>query len=947
VTASKTLRFLWRWSLVVTLPVTALFFLWGLRVADRWDTFGLKYAPLGKALSLYAICELEANQMMRAGYLGTLPKRGVPPHPIRRIDIFLSRAEEASLNAELPHSGRKYVKGSLVALDGSVQPVKIKYRGDFHWHWGFFKKSLRIKTKKNDLFGGLRAFNMIAPKSPSWIDQPMAYELARRMDLMAPLSEPAVLYQNGKEKGLYALVEQIEEMTLRRSKRMPGDVFSGEMLGRDMFVGISNRLFEHPGGWGKIAVNNHFDVEANDALALLCEIVQRMPSEQRTTDLRNLIDMDAFARFGAYRALTQSVHFDDTHNWRLYYDPWRNVFEPVVWDPNAWHPTGDRKRGGVQIYMVTSAFDVALVQDQQYVLGVQRTLEETLTSGLLDDFLADMDDWIKRCEPVIRRDPSLVWHGKLIDTDDAVEGMHTFRKKVATTFDRVHAKFLDAGTLRYTLIPSEDAGLSIQLERNGHSAMQRLVIQFDRELTPLVQGQIHWRDDLAAHEADITGSLEVRGDQLHIERPLGCGLLRKADSMVPITRRHTISSAPGSYLLQLAGLPEGAEVIDISGETTTTNHIHGRRVGKLKSNSFSSTYGVVLPSVNPRASTWSGDIEIEGVRHLVGDLILKAGTTVRLAPGASLIIEGRVLAQGTEHSPVQFLPLSESQEPWGTIAIRGPKANGSHFSHCTFIGGSGHKEPLAEYSAMMSVHDVQDVIFENCLLEDSYVVDDMFHAVYSTLMLRKCTFRRSLFDSVDLDICEALVEGCVFEDSGNDSFDLMTTDAVLRNCRILRSKDKGVSVGEGTRALIQSSVIEGCLIGVQIKDTSHAVVMNTDFIRNDHAIDAYKKNWRYGHGGQGFVYKCHFADNGQFAAADKHSGIHVHDTYVSPAPAPSKRVVLQPDVDSGEPRLAVEPKRWIRFPQESAVEVDLFNGYLPRIIAKDRGAPQPKGGTDG
>ncbi len=105
--------------------------------------------------------------------------------------------------------------------------------------------------------------------------------------------------------------------------------------------------------------------------------------------------------------------------------------------------------------------------------------------------------------------------------------------------------------------------------------------------------------------------------------------------------------------------------------------------------------------------------------------------------------------------------------------------------------------------------------------------------------------------------------------------------------------------------------------------------------------------WRYGSGGDGFVYKSHFADNGIFASADKRSGIHVHDSYVSPAPAPAKRVHLELDVDSDGPRIAAEPKRWNRFPAESAIEVDLFKGHLPRISPRDRGAPQPKGGTDG
>ena len=97
---------------------------------------------------------------------------------------------------------------------------------------------------------------------------------------------------------------------------------------------------------------------------------------------------------------------------------------------------------------------------------------------------------------------------------------------------------------------------------------------------------------------------------------------------------------------------------------------------------------------------------------------------------------------GTAERPISFAPFEEGQDPWGVIAIKGEGSDGSRFRHCYFREGSGWKQPLAEYSAMFSIHGVQDVLVEDCTFEDSRVVDDMVHGVYSSVVFRRCVFRR-------------------------------------------------------------------------------------------------------------------------------------------------------------------------------------------------------------
>lgn len=241
-------------------------------------------------------------------------------------------------------------------------------------------------------------------------------------------------------------------------------------------------------------------------------------------------------------------------------------------------------------------------------------------------------------------------------------------------------------------------------------------------------------------------------------------------------------------------------------------------------------------------------MRIEGVRYINETLHIAAGTLVELAPGASLIIQGRLLAEGTTASPIRFKGEKDASKPWGTVALRGENANGSRLEHCVFSGGSGLKEDLAEYSAMLSIHHVADLQIDHCLFQDSQLVDDMVHAVYSDLQIRNSRFERSLSDALDIDISRAVIRDSTFIDSGNDAIDLMQSEGVVVNSTLEGSGDKGISVGEGSHLLSFNNRIISNAIGVETKDTSTSVLANTTLQGNEQALHAYSKNWRYGGG---------------------------------------------------------------------------------------------------
>ena len=211
----------------------------------------------------------------------------------------------------------------------------------------------------------------------------------------------------------------------------------------------------------------------------------------------------------------------------------------------------------------------------------------------------------------------------------------------------------------------------------------------------------------------------------------------------------------------------------------------------------------------------------------------------------------------------------------------GHGADGSTLANCEMAGGSGLKSDLFEYSAMLSIHDVDDVSISDCVFRDNQIVDDMVHAVYANIYLDRVTFKNAYSDALDLDICETEIKNSLFDGSLNDGVDLMSTRATIVGSHFRNNGDKGISVGENSHLIGINNTLERNTIGIQSKDRSTAVLFNNALVENKVALSAYKKNWRYGDGGELFIGKSRIIGDEVTDVVDKHSFIQLFDSYLS------------------------------------------------------------------
>ena len=937
-------KFIWRWSWLLTLPIVCVFLLLSWNTLQRYYTFEVHHqiAANARVFSIWQVGKMEFSHLLRKAEVGlAMAKHRSTNHALRTIDLFIPESGLAHLNSNLPNSGFNYIEGGFW-YDGRVHKVKLRYRGDTNYHWAYYKKSLRVKTKKDRLFEGMRVFNLIAPRTPELLNNYLSFNMGRQMGLVSPNTELVKVNINGEYTGVYILTEQLSESTLRSHNLMPGDLYSGELIAKDSyshlnyFKGPTNTLFTNAELWDKKAINNHYPEQSRIPLQKLIDIIKMPQSEQRHAALSDILDMQAFGQFHALELLTASIHVDEVHNWRLYYDPWRSKFVPIVWDLVGWQrlmalPDSEVTR----LDNITSSLHFALHSNGDFIRARQRAIEKYFADKNDQLFLNNLDQTINNVSQAIRYDPNLVGSVKTLSPQAVEQAMAKLRSTIVRVFSDLKQAYITKSSPVVYQYQHENGLLSLSV--TGRRTVQRLRVEYSDLPNALVSAELRFWQNNQMQSLNLNSLISQKGNQIELNLPLLANYIprffsnRSAEATV-----NSLQLSSAYYEIRFSNIAPENQIVGLSidyGDNVFEPAVTREKINRTAFNNF---YRAIAEQKPPEPIVWENDIEISGVTQIDSPLIIRPGTTVRFTAGASLILRNRLIAVGSAEQPIRFIPSNE-ESPWGSLVLAGQQANGSRISHVLMQGGSGLKNDLAEYTAMLSIHDVKDVVISHSLFQNNRNTDDMVHTVYSQVEFSDTVFRDSLFDSLDIDISDVLIERCEFINSGNDAIDMMTSRAFLHDTIISNSRDKGVSVGEKSYLLAINNKITHSEVAIQTKDGSVAALYNMDFIANKHALDAYKKNWRYADGGKTFVHKSRLIDNLDSISADKKSLIHVYDSYIDRSVnSKKKQIEIDDSVDSANQTIALTEQLLV-----GPIEQGLLDGfdadYLKLIRATKRG----------
>ena len=123
-------------------------------------------------------------------------------------------------------------------------------------------------------------------------------------------------------------------------------------------------------------------------------------------------------------------------------------------------------------------------------------------------------------------------------------------------------------------------------------------------------------------------------------------------------------------------------------------------------------------------------------------------------------------------------------------------------------------------------------------------------------------FARGSFDVTD-NIFKTTAE----YGSGGDGIDISYSSIYIARNTIDGHEDKCISVGERSDPKIEKNLIARCNIGIAVKDSSRAFIVDNTFVENGTAVSLYQKKPEFG-GGYAFISGSSFENNKKDVESD-------------------------------------------------------------------------------
>ena len=235
---------------------------------------------------------------------------------------------------------------------------------------------------------------------------------------------------------------------------------------------------------------------------------------------------------------------------------------------------------------------------------------------------------------------------------------------------------------------------------------------------------------------------------------------------------------------------------------------------------------------------------------------LLPGTTIRFAPGASLVSYAPIIAEGTANSPIRFTSLSSA--PWGTFAVVNTKDKKSYIRHVLVEESGPTTVNGINFSGGLAAHYADIEILDSVFTHNHG--DDGVNIKYSEAIVDRNRFVDNDFDGLDLDTVSGTINNNIFSGNGGDGLDISWNSAEISGNQMANNKDKCLSIGEKSTGVVSGNTMTNCDIGIAVKDLSDVILSKNTISNNRQGVAEYQKKPIFG-GGRAKLEDNIFSDN--------------------------------------------------------------------------------------
>jgi len=749
--------------------------------------------------------------------------------PLEAEDIIEMRIEEDQLALLHKYAQKSPPKKKRVDvqinINGRYETARAKFHGTSVAHYVNNRFSYNVKLDSVYLNNG-RKFQLIKQREagPSIL---AVNTLAFHEGLIASPGRMVMLKINGEEHGVYALVEHyhskaflereygITNYAVLRNvvdKRRKEYFIDGYTYGSgDPHRSDLDLEFEHI----QRKTTDDFPKAINQ-FRIFGDAIKRGDIEA----VKDMIDMDYYAKFFALQSLFNDVHFTSGHNTKYIYDFTKNQFfmvyrtEKSHFRPDVSYAMGDK---------ITFSFP----NYNRILLDSYRPMKGAENHALYEVLLSDNEFRTKRDRYLYELISSKKGLTKMLDAEQNKHKHVMKYSKVprpAFEFDKkIQASFLQRMMvmadqyLNYCLIYSSydasnnvlhvisDAYVPIRVIHPSIPAEQGAIhgLEFDAELNyHTKEVQIDLNSDSAFKPKQLIFINEITGDTIPKKNV--------------VINRIEYASDYATYS---------------SLDMLQSNHIRHSVVGDsliIKTGSYKIERDVII---SPKYTT-----------------IIEKGVQLSLSRDVNFMVLGNLVIKGTATNKVTISNALQDH-PFGTFSVIG-KRDGAYtrIDHLEVSGGSSSFMKGYKFTGQFAIYRSNATI-RNSSFSRSHG-DDGLNIKNSKVSIDNCQFINNKADQIDLDFCFATVSNSTFSpsmiDPNGDGLDLSGCYASIKGCEFSNFLDKGLSLGENSKVLVSDNTFTGNKSAVSIKDQTQVYSWNNAFSENQGDYTLYVKKQIFG-----------------------------------------------------------------------------------------------------
>jgi hypothetical protein len=559
------------------------------------------------------------------------------------------------------------------------------------------------------------------PRVETQISNWLGYELGRQIDAgLVPDCDFVHFRLNRQFDGVRLLLEQPNTDFLLKRNLALGKIYIGDITTEQIYGSVPRKpLYKDISAWKVEAISDHD--EGLEEMQELQNIIAFEHDPYKFYErISNIMDMDALLRYIALLEIVGSVHVDETHNGKFYFNPVIGKFVPIVWDTVA-YMWKDRFLPDIA---VNNLFRVVLA-NPEFREAKDKIIWEAINGKLSkENIISLIDTKVNQIRPDVRafalkikaNDKGIEhisnerWEESIIELKNVVRSRNRrFKNHISTASAVFNVQENSATTSN--LILKVDSPIGVILKTiNLNLGQEPRTIKLKRLAMPdkNISGFDFSKAEVTEIDYDGSGSLTIDlNDHLYSKRRYQ----DRKDAML----------IPAVYVYEFDTL--------ISKDLTlkAVNAITGKALNVRFSEELK------LPEeIKPNAVWWSpedlvkqepvilnGEINLN--QDLIvptgRDLIIQAGSQIKLAPDVSIIVNNAELKlQGTNEQPILISSLDE-QRPWGVLAVNSGKAD---LQNAKIIGGSESHRNFTFYTAPISLHNSESRISDLELI-DSHI----------------------------------------------------------------------------------------------------------------------------------------------------------------------------------------------------------------------------------